>query len=156
MSVVWLGGPDEAETVAQLLVEFRDHLGHSWPSRDSFLASVKRLIERPDTEFWIAALDDEATPVGICQLRFRHCVWTAAEDCWLEDLFVRREARRRGIAKALLQRVLERARERGCRRVELDTNEDNDGAIALYESLGFSATSKGSSRSLFLGVHLDQ
>jgi ribosomal protein S18 acetylase RimI-like enzyme len=56
----------------------------------------------------------------------------------------------------LLQRVLERARDRGCRRVELDTNEGNDGAIALYESLGFSATSKGSSRSLFLGVRLDQ
>jgi GNAT superfamily N-acetyltransferase len=114
------------------------------------------MIERRDTEFWIAALNDDTTPAGICQLRFRDCVWTAAEDCWLEDLFVRREARRRGIARALLQRVLERARDRGCRRVELDTNEGNDGAIALYESLGFSATSKGSSRSLFLGVRLDQ
>ena len=156
MSVVWLAAPDEAETVAQLLVEFRDHLGHSWPPQESFRASVERLIERSDTEFWIAAGDDDTTPVGVCQLRFRHSVWTAAEDCWLEDLFVRREARRRGIARALLQRVLERARERGCRRVELDTNEDNDGAIRLYESLGFSAMSKESSRSLFLGVRLDR
>lgn len=156
MSVVWLAAPNEAESVARLLVEFRDHQGHSWPSQVSFLASVEQLIERSDTEFWIAALDDDTTPVGICQLRFRHSVWTAAEDCWLEDLFVRREARRRGIARALLQRVLERARERGCRRVELDTNEDNDGAIGLYEGLGFSATSKASSRSLLLGVRLDR
>ena len=155
MSVVWLAAPNEAETVAQLLVEFRDHQGNSWPYQGSFLASVEQLIGRSDTEFWIAALDDDTTPVGICQLRFRHSVWTAAEDCWLEDLFVRREARRRGVARALLQRVLERARERGCRRVELDTNEDNDGAIGLYESLGFSATSKASSRSLLLGVRLD-
>lgn len=156
MSVVWLAAPDEAETVAQLLVDFRDHQNHSWPSQDSFLASVERLIERPDTEFWLAALDHDTTPVGICQLRFRHSVWTAAEDCWLEDLFVGAAARRRGVARSLLQRVLDRARERGCRRVELDTNEDNDGAIGLYESLGFSATSKGSSRSLFLGVRLDR
>jgi GNAT superfamily N-acetyltransferase len=156
VSVVWLAGPEEAEPVAQLLVEFRDHLGLSWPSRESFLESVKRLIERSDTEFWLAALDDGPTPVGVTQLRFRYSVWTAAEDCWLEDLFVAREARRRGIATALVQRVLERARKRGCCRVELDTNEDNHGAIALYESLGFSVTSKGSSRSLFLGVRLDQ
>jgi GNAT superfamily N-acetyltransferase len=138
------------------LVEFRDYLGHSSPSEDSFVASVENLIEQPDTEFWLAAAEDRSAPAAISQLRFRHSVWTAAEDCWLEDLFVRPEARRRGLAKALVQRSLERARERGCRRVELDTNEDNNGAIRLYEALGFSATSKGSSRSLFLGARLNR
>jgi ribosomal protein S18 acetylase RimI-like enzyme len=156
MSAVWLAAPEEAAAVAQLLVEFRDHQGHLWPPYDSFLASVEGLIERPDTEFWLGAPDDDAQPAGICQLRFRHSVWTAADDCWLEDLFVRSEARRRGVARALVQRALDRARERGCRRVELDTNEDNDGAIGLYESLGFSKTNKGPSRSLFLGVRLDR
>lgn len=156
MSAVSLATAGQAATVAELLVEFRDNQGHSWPSEASFLASVELLIERPDTEFWLAAADDDAAPVGICQLRFRHCVWTATEDCWLEDLFVRSEARRRGVARALVNRTLERARERGCRRVELDTNEDNDGAIALYESVGFSAMSKGQSRSLYLGVRLDR
>jgi len=154
MSVVWLAGPDQAETVAELLVAFRDHQGHSSPSDASFLDSVTQLIGRPDTEFWLAALHHDAPAAGVCQLRFRHSVWTATEDCWLEDLFVRSEARRRGVARALVQHALERARERGCRRVELDTTEDNLGAIALYESVGFSMTSKGSSRSLYLGAHL--
>jgi ribosomal protein S18 acetylase RimI-like enzyme len=67
---------------------------------------------------------------------------------------VRREARRSGLGRALVTAALERARQRGCRRVELDTNEDNGSAIGLYESLGFSATSKGPSRSLFLGLRL--
>ena len=155
MSRVWRARPDEVAAVAQLLVEFRNHLGESWPSDDSFLASVEHLIQLPDTEFWLAAADD-APPAGVCQLRFRHSVWAAAEDCWLEDLFVRRDARRRGLARALVQRALERARERGCVRVELDTNEDNLGAICLYESLGFSARSKGPSRSLFLGAQIDR
>ena len=156
MSAVWLATPAEAETVAALLVEFRDHQGHSWPSADSFLTSVELLIDRSDTEFWLAAASEQASAAGVCQLRFRHSLWTATEDCWLEDLFVRGEARRRGIARALVQRALERARERGCRRVELDTNEDNHGAIALYESIGFSSNSKGPSRSLFFGVPLDR
>jgi ribosomal protein S18 acetylase RimI-like enzyme len=154
VSDVWLATVGEAETVAELLTEFRDHQGHSWPSAASFLASVELLIGTPDTEFWLAATDEGQRAAGICQLRFRHSVWTGTEDCWLEDLFVRSEARRRGIARALVEHALERARERGCRRIELDTNEDNHPAIALYESVGFSSTSKGKSRSLYLGARL--
>jgi GNAT superfamily N-acetyltransferase len=157
MSPVWRAQPNEAETVARLLVEFRDHLGESWPSANSFLASVERLIERTDTEFWLGAPDDDAPPSGICQLRFRPSVWTASEDCWLEDLFVRDEARRRGLGAALVEQALERARERGCRRIELDTNEANAAALALYERLGFSAQSKGGAgRDLFMGRSLEE
>ena len=156
MSVVWLATLPEAAAVARLLTEFRDHLEDPEPSEDSFLASVERLIGRDDTEFWLAAPSDGEPAAGLCQLRFRHSVWTATEDCWLEDLFVRREARGRGVGRALVQRALERARERGCRRVELDTYEDNNGAIRLYESFGFSARSKGPSRSLYLGVAIDR
>jgi GNAT superfamily N-acetyltransferase len=150
---VWLAGREEVEVVAQLLIDFRNHLAEPWPTDESFAASVRQLIPRPDTEFWLAA-DDDGPPAGVCQLRFRHSVWAEAEDCWLEDLFVRREARRRGLARALVRRALDRARERGCVRVELDTHEDNLEALHLYESLGFSATSKGASRSIFLGVRL--
>ena len=155
MSPVWRASSHEVEVAAGLLVEFRDHLGHSSPSNDSFVASVQRLIGQPDTEFWLASVEPGTAAAAICQLRFRHSVWTAADDCWLEDLFVRPEARRRGLARALVARALQRGCERGCRRVELDTNEDNRAAISLYESLGFSATSKGPSRSLFLGARLD-
>jgi len=45
----WVAEPAEAEIVAGLLVEFRDHNGHDWPSPNSFLASVERLIEQRDT-----------------------------------------------------------------------------------------------------------
>ncbi|HWC86242.1 MAG TPA: GNAT family N-acetyltransferase [Solirubrobacteraceae bacterium] len=153
---MWLARRAEAETVAELLVGFRDDLGYTWPPAASFLASVLILIERPDTEYLLAAAGEDAHAAGVCQLRFRHSVWTATEDCWLEDLFVAPEARRQGLARALVERSLARARERGCRRVELDTDEDNRAALALYESVGFSARNKGGSRSLLLGVPLER
>ena len=156
MSAVWLASPEQAKAVAGLLVEFRDHLGHSRPSEQSCMESVDRLIGRADTEFLLAAVGDGDAPAGVCQLRYRHSVWTAAEDCWLEDLFVSERSRRRGLARALVRHALWRARERGALRVELDTHEDNHEALGLYESLGFSAYSKGPSRSLFLGVRLDR
>ena len=155
MSEVWRAEPHEAETVARLLVAFRDHNGHDWPSANAILATVERLIEQPETEYLLVCADADSAPVGVCQLRFRLSVWTAAPDCWLEDLFVEGPARGSGCGAALVAAALERARERGCRRIELDTNEDNEPALALYHRFGFSERSKGGpGRDLFLGLRL--
>ncbi len=48
------------------------------------------------------------------------------------------EARRRGIAKALMNAVAERAREAGCKTWRLNVKTSNTPAIALYEGLGLS------------------
>jgi ribosomal protein S18 acetylase RimI-like enzyme len=148
----WVATAEDAETVAGLLVEFRDHNGSDWPSDNAFLASVERLFEDRDTEFLLASRDDDSAPAGVLQLRFRFSVWRAAPDAWLEDLFVRADARRAGVGEALLALAIERATERGAKRIELDTNEDNGAALALYERHGFSTRSKGAGgRDLFLG-----
>jgi ribosomal protein S18 acetylase RimI-like enzyme len=152
----WLAGPDEAGAVAELLVAFRDHMGADWPSANAFLASVERLMEDIDTDFLLAAPDADSPPAGVLQLRFRFSVWKAAPDAWIEDVYVAPAARRAGVGDALVSRAIERAAERGARRVELDCNEDNSGAQALYARHGFSARSKGSAgRDLFLGRAID-
>jgi GNAT superfamily N-acetyltransferase len=154
----WVAEPLEAEAVAGLLVEFRDHYGRDWPSENSILASVERLIERPDTEYLLGSADADSPPTGVCQLRFRHSVWMAAEDCWLEDLFVRADARGGGLGGALVELALDRARARGCRRVELDTSESNEGARRFYARYGFSESAKSTppARDLFLGLYFDR
>ena len=153
---VWLAGPAEARVIARLLVEFRDHNGHDWPSENAILASAERLLEDPATEFLLGAPGEDAPPAGVCQLRFRWSVWTAAPDCWLEDLYVRAAARGQGVGAALVAAALDRARARGSRRIELDTSEANAGALALYERMGFSTSSKSAppARDLFLGRSL--
>ncbi len=153
--ITWRADPDEAHAVAGLLVEFRDHTGRDWPSDNAFLASVERLIERTDTDFLLAALDGDTPPVGVCQLRYRFSVWVAAEDCWLEDLYVAPSARRRGLGRALVNASFDQAVAHGARRIELDTSAANGPAISLYESLGFSGLSKGTGgRDLLMGRRL--
>ena len=105
----WVAQPDEAEVVAALLVEFRDHTGQTWPSANAFLASVERLFEDPGAEFLLATPDDDSPPAGVLQLRFRFSVWRAAPDAWLEDLFVRADARRAGVGDALVALAIETA-----------------------------------------------
>ena len=134
---VWLADFDEAESVGGLLAQFRTWYGRDWPSDNAFIASVERLMETRGAEFLLGAPHPDAPPAGVCQLRFRFSVWTAAEDCWLEDLFVTEAARGSGLGRALVKAALERARERGCRRVELDADDANAPAMRLYEAMGF-------------------
>jgi ribosomal protein S18 acetylase RimI-like enzyme len=139
----------DAAAVASLLIAFRDHMGYSSPSDESFHATVATLIEEPSTLYLLA--DD----VGVAQLRFRLSVWTGAQDCWLEDLYVTEAARGRGVGRALLEECFAQARSRGCKRIELDVQSDNTGARALYESCGFSATPKGSVHTFFMSRRLE-
>ena len=129
---VRVAGPEDATVVARLLTEFRDHLGRDWPPETTIRAGVERLIARDDSEYLLGG----APAAGVVQLR-RYGIWWDAEDCALEDLFVRAETRGSGLGRALVEAAIDRARARGCRRIELDTGEENAPALALYRSLGF-------------------
>jgi ribosomal protein S18 acetylase RimI-like enzyme len=152
---IWRAEPHEAVPVAALLVAFRDHLGHGWPSENSFLASVERLIEDPSTDYLLGAPAEGEPAAGVVQLRFRWSVWRASDDCLLEDLFVSADARGGGLGRALVQAAIDRARERGSRRIELDTAERNEAAVSLYRSFGFDDGAYEGGRALFLRLWLD-
>lgn len=146
---------NDAEAVADLLVAFRDHLGRDWPSANAFLASVERLMERGEAEFLLGAPGEGEPPAAVAQLRFRYGLWWAATDCLLEDLFVAEAARGAGLGRAMVDAVIARAAERGCRRIELDTDEGNAAAVALYEGAGFrSGDGVPGRRGLFYRRHL--
>lgn len=125
--------PSDAEEVARLLAGFRRFYGSDEPSDAEMLAVVSQLIGTPDAEYLLVG--DPAA--GVAQVRYRLSVWTGAEDCWVEDVFVEEEARGQGLGRKLIEGCVERARSRGCRRIQLDANEKNTGALALYRSVGF-------------------
>jgi ribosomal protein S18 acetylase RimI-like enzyme len=124
---------DDAADVARLMIGFRDWWDRTEPPNAAFQSGVRRLLADPGAEFLLAG----DPPVGVCQLRYRYAIWTDSQDCWLEDIYVEEHARGRGLGRELVEAAFERARERGCRRMELDVNEANAGAVRLYESLGF-------------------
>lgn len=53
------------------------------------------------------------------------------------DIYVREPYRGTGLATDLVDRARERAREAGCRELELEVDVGNDRAIAFYGTLGF-------------------
>lgn len=145
MPRVWIADPSEAPHVARLLAAFRSWYGSDWPSDNAFLAGVEGLITEPrSTQYLLGSADDDSPPAGVVQLRFRHSIWTASDDCWIEDVYVADDARGTGLGRALVQFALDHARERGCGRAELDVDDVNGPARGLYESLGFAEKHGGS------------
>ena len=126
----------DAAEIAALIAGFRDYYGESEPADEMIGRMVTELLGDEATEFLLAG----EPAVGVAQLRFRRSVWTGTEDAWLEDLFVAEDARRGGAGRALLRACVDRARARGCRRIQLDANERNVAAQPLYEQFGFSSS----------------
>jgi ribosomal protein S18 acetylase RimI-like enzyme len=135
---VWLAGPEAAADVSRLMIAFRNWWKRDTPPDDVFAHGIERLLRDENTDFLLGSVDGGA-PAGVCALRYRYGVWLDALDCLLEDLYVEDAARGRGLGEALVHSAVERARERGCRRIELDVNDANAPASALYERLGFSS-----------------
>lgn len=91
---------------------------------------------------------EKYTPRGIVLLAYWNseiCACGALQDlgdnvCELKRIYVRPEFRRKGIARAISEYLLNRAREIGYQTAKLDTLRRLEGAIPLYRSLGFAET----------------
>ena len=88
----------------------------------------------PRFELWVAERDDDVIAYAVTFATYS--TFRARPTLFLEDLFVHPDARRAGVATAMLKHLRAVAEERGCGRFEwmvLDWNQD---AITLYEKVG--------------------
>jgi GNAT superfamily N-acetyltransferase len=151
---VWVAGEEDVDAVSELIAAFRDWWRKDDPPLEQIRETTSVLLRDEATDFLLAAPDHGAAPAGVCQLRYRLSVWTGADDCWLEDLYVTDGARGTGVGRALVTAATERAGARGCRRMELDVNEENAAALAFYEQMGFTTEPKPPGRTLFISRKL--
>ncbi len=94
----------------------------------------------------VAQLDKEV--VGMALYYFRYSTWKGKR-LYLEDLVVSESARRKGVGKALLNAVVDRAREENCTGLMWQVLDWNTPAITLYQKFG--ARFDGE----WLNVHVD-
>lgn len=73
--------------------------------------------------------------VGIVHFIFHRNTTMIDPICYLQDLFTRQDVRGRGVGRALIEGVYERARTAGATRVYWQTHETNVTAQRLYESV---------------------
>jgi GNAT superfamily N-acetyltransferase len=73
--------------------------------------------------------------LGLVHYLFHRSTIQIAPTCYLQDLFTNEAARGKGIGRALIESVYERARVAGCPRVYWQTHESNLTAMKLYDKV---------------------
>jgi GNAT superfamily N-acetyltransferase len=136
---IYIAELDDLEDLTKLVLAFRDFFGYTEPTEVEYRVALTKLLEAPDAEFYLAR-GQSGEALGYACLRTRFSAWANGLEGEIEDFFVCDAARGQGIGSALLRFTLERAMILGCPWLHVCTNERNQGAIALYESLGFRCT----------------
>ena len=135
------GRPEDVGPVWDAMVEaFRDHPGEVESDEDH-----QRFLEHPrfDPGAWVIAVEDGEICGGI--ITDVDPDPAPARAGWLAEVFVRRPWRRRGLARAMIGRALDRVRERGATRALLNVVGANPHqAMTLYEDAGFRVVSSAS------------
>jgi len=94
-----------------------------------------RLTDGGDQMGAFAAEMDDGALGGIVHWLRHPSTWTAADYCYLQDLFVSESGRGQGTGRALINAVYTRAGELGCDRVYWLTHETNAAAMTLYDKV---------------------
>ncbi|WP_348945831.1 GNAT family N-acetyltransferase [Chitinibacter sp. FCG-7] len=126
---------DDLDLIAPLFAAYRVFYeqAHDLPAARAFIAERLSLRE----SVILLGQDDAGAALGFIQL---YPVFSsiAAERIWLlSDLFVSDAARGQGVARALMSKATQHARDSGAAWLELSTAHTNRKAQALYESLGY-------------------
>lgn len=113
-------------------------------ARPDIYAPAEHLYSREDFQEILAcgqcislAAEDEGELVGLCFAAIReNSTPGGAATAYMEDLCVREDSRRKGVAAALFQEAEKRAKEQKAVRLELTAWAFNHQAIAFYEAMG--------------------
>lgn len=122
---------DEArwrELWAHYLAYYRTDL-----AADVTTATWGRILD-PASRLACRLAETEGRVAGFAVWHHHVASWNAADDCYLEDLYVDAAARGHGIGRALIDDLIAIARARGYGRIYWHTDETNSRARALYDS----------------------
>ncbi len=127
--------PEDLPLIAALIRELAEYerLSHAVHFQEEQLGQ-NLFGPNPGAEVLIGEMD--GTPCGFALFFSNFSTFEGKRGLYLEDLFVRPEARGAGLGKALIQTIARKAVERGYARFEWSVLDWNTPSIRFYESIG--------------------
>lgn len=127
--------PADLPLIAQFIRDLADYEKLTHEVRfDEAVLGDRLFGARPYAEVVIGEIDGE--PQGFALFFHNFSTFEGRPGIYLEDLFVRPEARGSGLGKALLVHLAALCSERDCARLEWSVLDWNAPAIGFYQSLG--------------------
>ena len=139
--------PADAALIHDLIRELADYekLLHEVRTSED---DVARILFGPSPRAFCDIAEVGGSPVGFALWFYNLSTFEGRHGIYLEDLFVKPEARGAGVGRELLQRLARRCRDEGLARLEWAVLDWNAPAIAFYDSLGAAAKSEWITRRL--------
>jgi len=103
-------------------------------------ADIAKVLFSPEPRAFCDIVEVDGAPVGFALWFYSFSTFRGRHGVYLEDLFVRPQARGAGAGKALLRALARRCLDEGLARLEWSVLDWNQPAIVFYDGLG--ATSK--------------
>lgn len=125
---------EDAALIRALIQELAEYDGEAEQVRTTE-ADIARDGFGTDAKFRTLIAEWDSQAAGFAVFFHYYSTWRGS-GIYLEDLYVRPEFRKRGIAKALLAQVAHTAREQSCTFVRWAVLDWNEPALNLYASLG--------------------
>jgi GNAT superfamily N-acetyltransferase len=119
--------------LAEPLALLEEALRDGDPVPEDFADRLRKAVEAGDVEVLAVRTEDQI--LGVALLAYRLSVSAGGLFASVEDLYVRPEARRRGVGRALLQAADERCEDHGISYVEAQVEERE--AEQFYAALGY-------------------
>jgi ribosomal protein S18 acetylase RimI-like enzyme len=110
-----------------------------WPDRPLAADSLRVVYERAlasDWQAYVCATAGEMV-VGFASLSVKNNLWQEGFLGHVDELVVDEEYRGRGVGTQLLGHLIALAKQRGCRRIELDSALNRQAAHRFYQRQGF-------------------
>jgi len=128
-----------AESDLPLILHLIESLAEYERLRDQCVATEVKLRatlfgDHPAAEILIASIENE--PMGFALFFGNYSTFLAQPGIFLEDLFVKPEARGKGVGYALLSALARLAVDRNCGRLEWNVLDWNELAISFYKRIG--------------------
>ncbi|MBN2625007.1 MAG: GNAT family N-acetyltransferase [Acidimicrobiales bacterium] len=108
----------------------------SQSSRPPTVDELGDVVASPATDLFIVIADDGSIVAMATLATFRIPTGLRA---WIEDVVVDESGRGQGVATALTESMVDRARELGCKTVDLTSRPSREAANRLYQKAGFVA-----------------
>jgi GNAT superfamily N-acetyltransferase len=126
---------DDAELILAFIQALADYEKLAHEARAT-LGDIRRDLFGPNPRAFSDIAEIAGAPVGFALWFYNYSTFRGRAGIWLEDLFVKPEARGRGAGKALLAGLARRCASEDLARLEWSVLDWNAPSIAFYDSLG--------------------
>lgn len=145
--VIRYARPEDMRQVIGLCYDHAKYESAEISNEVNWCALSEHLFVIQDVKCLVAELRNEI--VGFATFMKQFSTWDAAFYIYMDCLYLKEEARGKGIGQQMIKEITVYAKDQGCRLMQWQTPDFNEQAIRFYEKIGAASKSK---RRFFLKV----